>query len=82
MELLTHCHIDHMNWVERLGPPGEPVQRGKNRVNTLIKANTGLDLEVCCKAGGKCGTSTDGPQGRRFFSEELVESIGQLAGNR
>ena len=35
-------------------------------------------LDQCNKANGKGGTSTDGNQGRRFFSEEVLDVISDL----
>ena len=43
-----------------------------------IKEKTGLRLDYVCDAGGKGGTSTDGKQGRRFFSDELNPVINDL----
>ena len=57
---------------------GEPTRKAKEQVLKVIQQETGLYLDQCNKAGGKGGTSTDGPQGRRFFSEELIGSIEKL----
>ena len=38
----------------------------------------GLRLDYVNSAGGKGGTSTDGKQGRRFFSDELKSAIEEL----
>ena len=43
---------------------------------------TGLYLDRVSTAGGKGGTSTNGPQGRRFFSEEVLDSIEKLVDDK
>lgn len=45
---------------------------------TAIHTDTGLYLDRVNTAGGKGGTSTNGPQGRRFFSEELIDTLKKL----
>ena len=43
-----------------------------------IKERTGLRLDYVCSAGAKGGTSTDGKQARRFFSNECVPVVKDL----
>ena len=82
LKLLYRCHIDFRHWIEKSGPLGEPLRHSKERVLGVILERTGLYLDVCNKAGGKGGTSTDGPQGRRFYSEELVPVLKELCHQR
>ena len=44
-----------------------------------MRKDTGLNLDRVNAAGAKGGTTTNGPQGRRFFSEETITSIKNLA---
>lgn len=82
LKLLYRCNIDYRNWVEKSGPLGEPIRKAKKRVLDIIQTQTGLYLDSCNKAGGHGGTSTNGPQGRRFFSEELVPVLPMLCDRR
>ena len=79
LKVLYRCHIDYQQWIERSGPLGEPIRKSKVRVLDTILQETGLYLDRVNTAGGKGGTSTNGPQGRRFFSEEVIETIEKLA---
>ena len=54
------------------------VYEGEKRVFEMIVEDTGLVLDVVCSGGAKGGTSTDGKQGRRFFSEELIPTLKKL----
>ena len=58
---------------EKSDPHGDPICRAKDRVLEEIYGKTGLYLDM------KGETSTNGPQVRRFFSEELAELIRTLA---
>ena len=78
LKVLYRCHIDYKNWVEKSGPLGEPIRQSRERVLGAILHATGLYLDQCNKANGKGGTSTDGNQGRRFFSEEVLGVISDL----
>ena len=60
---------------EKSDPHGDPICRAKDRVLEEIYGKTGLYLDRVNTAGGKGETSTNGPQGRRFFSKELAELI-------
>ena len=77
LKLLYRCHIDFKNWIEKQGPLGDPIRNAKDRVLDKILADTGLNLDRC-SSGGHGGTSTNGPQGRRFFSEEVIATISSL----
>ena len=79
LKIIYRCHIDCQQWVEKSGPLGEPIRSSKEYCLKTIYQSTGLYLDQCNRAGGKGGSSTDGPQGRRFFSKELIDSIGKLA---
>ena len=57
---------------------GEPIRRGREIVLNIIQEDTGLLLDSVSTGGGKGGTTTDGKQGRRFFSEELLPSLQKL----
>ena len=77
IKLLTRCHIDYQCWIERSDPRGDPLRASEEIV--LVAFNLlGLKLEQCAGPGGKGGTSTTGKQGRRVFSEEVVETISSL----
>ena len=52
---------------------GKHIRRGTEEVLDIILEDTGMPLEQV--NGSKGGTSTDGNSGRRFFSEELIDSI-------
>ena len=56
--------------------------KSKEAVQDAIKKKTGLRLDYVNSAGGKGGTSTDGKQGRRFFTDELIPVIGDLLSSR
>ena len=80
LKLLYRCHIDYKNWIEKSGPIGDHIRNSKCRVLDTILAHTGLNLDRC-SSGGHGGTTTNGPQGRRFFSEEVIDTIrGLLSG--
>ena len=78
LKVLYRCHADYQQWIEKSDVRGEPVRRAKDRVLEAIYTETGLYLDRVNTAGGKGGTSTNGPQGRRFFSEEVLASIEKL----
>ena len=61
--IVTDCQ----HWIEKSGPLGESIRKSKEQVLSIIHQATGLYLNQCNRAGRKGGTSTDGPQGRRFF---------------
>ena len=77
LKLLYRCNIDYKVWDMRAGY-SDHVIKSKEQVQGLIKKRTGLRLDYVNSAGGKGGTSTDGKQGRRFFSEELLPVIDNL----
>ena len=77
LKLLYRCSIDYKHWVEKSGPLGDPIRNSRDRVLDNIRENTGLDLDRV-SSGGHGGTTTNGPQGRRFFSEEILETIQEL----
>ena len=78
IKLLSRVHIDYLRWEEKKTCLGDPIRRSTERVLDRIEEVTGLRLEQV-QSSGHGGTSTDGNSGRRFFSEELVEVINQLA---
>ena len=67
LKVLYRCHIDYQCWIEKKGPLGEPIRNSKDRVLDTIHEETGLYLDRVNRAGEKGGTSTNSPQGRRFF---------------
>lgn len=77
LKMLYRCHADFKKWVEKAGYT-DHLQQSKNEVRQFIKTKSGLKLDYVNSAGGKGGTSTDGKQGRRFYSDELIEVIGEL----
>ena len=79
MKVLYRCHSDYQKWEEKAGL--EKILK-KDVVRDTIKEKTGLRLDYVCSAGGKGGTSTDGKQGRRFFSDELNPVINDLLATR
>ena len=66
-------------WIERSDPRGDKIRRSKIKVVERIQEKTGLVLDQVNKAGEKGGTTTNGPQGRRFFSEETIDVIKELS---
>ena len=82
LKVLYRCHIDYKCWIEKKGPLGEPIRQSRERVLDKILEETGLYLDRVNRAWEKGGTSTNGPPGRRFFSEETVETIKNLAGSK
>ena len=78
LKFLYRCHIDYRSWIEHSDPRGEPIRRSKERVLKHLEENHGLILDRCAAGGEKTGTSTTGNQGRRFFSEEVIETIEDL----
>ena len=77
LKMLYRCHSDWPKWEQKAGL-GQHLDRSKKEVRDKIKLETGLRLDYVCSAGGKGGTSTDGKQGRRFFSDELLPIIEDL----
>ena len=74
--MLYRCNIDFKKWVEKAGYC-DHLKKSKE-VREVIKKKTGLRLDYVNSAGGKGGTSTDGKQGRRFYSDELIPVIEKL----
>ena len=70
LKLLYRCHASYETWLERKTVIGEPIRRAKERVLTIIKNATGMTLDQVSGANDKSGTSNDGNQARRFFSQE------------
>ena len=77
MKLLYRCHADYPQWIEHQGYK-KVLEHSKDVVREAIKEKTGLCLGFVCSAGGKGGTSTDGKQARRFFSDETVPVLKEL----
>ena len=77
LKMLYRCYIDLKTWVEKAGYR-DRLFKSKGDVRDTIKQKTGLCLDYVNSAGGKGGTSTDGKQGRRFYSDELTPVIGDL----
>ena len=75
--MLYRCHADYKKWVERAGFC-DNLYKSKVEVRDFINERTGLRLDYVNSVGGKGGTSTDGKQGRRFFSDELNAVIEEL----
>ena len=82
LKILYRCHIDYRHWIKRSGPIGQPLDESRLRVLDIIKTMTGMELDVVCSAGAKGGTSTDGYQGRRVFSEEFIPCIKEISDKR
>ena len=77
MKLLYRCYADYTVWIEKAGYK-HILSTSKDTVRDAIKRETGLMLDYVCSAGAKGGTSTDGKQGRRFFSNEVVPVLKNL----
>ena len=77
LKMLYRCYIDFKTWVEKAGYC-DHLYKSKGDVRETIKQKTGLCLDYVNSAGGKGGTSTDGKQGRRFYSDELIPVIDDL----
>ena len=78
MKLLYRCVADHQCWIESSTVKGAPIRDVKDEVRDTIKYETGLHLDFVNSAGGHGGTSTDGKQGRRFFSSNLQPVLREL----
>ncbi|GAB1609579.1 hypothetical protein Ahia01_001243700 [Argonauta hians] len=81
LKMLYRCNIDYKVWDMKSGY-SDHVIKSKEEVQDTIKKKTGLRLDYVNSAGGKGGTSTDGKQGRRFYSDELTLVIGDLLSTR
>ena len=81
LKMLYRCNIDYKVWVEKAGLC-DHLYKSKDTVRDVIKKKTGLCLDYVNSAGGKGGTSTDGKQGRRFYSDELRPVISNLLNTR
>lgn len=75
IKLLARLKREFFVWVEKKTVLGEHIRLGKEEVLQTILEDTGMPLERVSGSNSKGGTSTDGNSGRRFFSEELVESL-------
>ena len=75
LKFFYRINAEYFVWEESKTVLGEHIRKGKERVLKNIKEDTGLVLDVVCTGGAKGGTSTDGKQGRRFFSEELIPTL-------
>ena len=80
MKVLYRCHCHYQKWEEKAGL--KILNKSKDVVRDTIKEKTGLRLDYVCGAGGKGGTSTDGKQGRRFFSDPVNPVINDLLASR
>lgn len=78
LKVLYRLNSEYFVWTESQTVLGEHIRKGKERVFDGILSDTGLCLDVVCSGGAKGGTSTDGKQGRRFFSEEVVCTLKRL----
>ena len=77
LKMLYRCNIDYKKWDKKKGY-SDHVTKSKEKVQDVIKKKTGLRLDYVNSAGGKGGTSTDGKQGRRFYSDELTLVIDDI----
>ena len=75
LKLLYRCYSDYTCWIEYSDTRGDSVRNAKTYVLNKIEANHGLILDQCALATAKTGTSTTGGQGRRFFSEEVLQTL-------
>ena len=68
LKLLYQCHIDCRIWNAKKNTSSfQNICQSKNNVLKHTQNETGLYLDQCSRSGGNGGTSTNGPQGRRFF---------------
>ena len=74
--------MEYPHWIERKDRLGDIIRKGTDTVTTAFKDNTGLKLSMVNRSLGKTGGSTDGNSGRRFFSEEAVETIKQVTDDK
>ena len=74
--MLYRCHADYKKWEEKAVFCAH-LYESKDEVRDVINERTGLRLDYVNSADGK-GTSTDGKQGRRFYSDELKTVIEEL----
>ncbi len=81
LKMLYRCNIDYKVWDMKAGYSDHLI-KSKETVQEEIKKKTGLRLDYVNSAGGKGGTSTDGKQGRRFFTDELITVIDELLSTR
>ena len=77
LKVIYRCHAKHHRWIEMSDRRGDPIRRARDRVLDALRKETGLYLDKV-DSTGKGGTSTNGNQGRRFFSEEIVVCLRNL----
>ena len=77
LKVIYRCHAKHHCWIEKSDRRGDPIRRSRDRVLDILHKETGLYLDKV-DSSGKGGTSTNGNQGRRFFSEEVIACLKNL----
>ena len=69
-------------WRESKTILGEHIRRGKDCVFKIINDSAGLVFDVLSRRGAKGGSSTNGNQGRCFFSEKVIEALKRCVGKK
>ena len=77
LKVIYRCHARHHCWIEKSDQRGDRIRRSRDRVLDALHTETGLYLDKV-DSTGKGGTTTNGNQGRRFFSEEVVVCLRNL----
>ena len=77
LKVLYRLNAEYFVWTESKTVLGEHIWEGNERIFDMVITDTGLVLDGVRSGGAKGGTSMDGKQGRRFFSEELVPTSNQ-----
>ena len=75
--ILCRCYANWPVWVVRAGYE-DRLSKSKDDVREAIANATGLRLDYVNPVCAKGGTSTDGKQGRRFFSPQIKPVLEQL----
>ena len=77
LKVLYRCYANWPVWVVRAGYK-DRLSKSKDDVREAIANATGLRLDYVNSVCAKGGTSTDGKQGRRFFSSQIKPVLEQL----
>ena len=81
MKVLYRCHILYECWIEKSTVIGDPIQHAKDRVQVNFKEH-GHIFDQVCGANGKGGTSNDGNQASRSFSQKYGEIVVGCVGDK
>ena len=75
LKVLARMNCSYECWIEKQDFRGEHIRRATARVQDMLEDATGLRINRVGGTLSKCGGSTDGNTGRRFFEYKTLKHV-------